>query len=250
MIMTNKISLFLGAITGVLILALVAGMVSLVTTPRAQAQGAGVTGMRQITVVGNGEITGVPDTATVEIGVETQAPTTSEALAQNNTQVSAVIDRLTQLGIAENDVQTRNFNMYARYDDEGRDVVGYTVSNTVLVTIRDLDQAGSLLDEVVQVGANRIYGITFRVDDPSDLLSQARDQALANAREKAAQMAQVSGAALGEVLVITENIGSPPPMPIHMIRDMAVQESAQAQVPVQAGEQSFSASVQVTFALR
>jgi hypothetical protein len=191
---------------------------------------------------------GTPDTARVEIGVETSAPTTSEAIAQNNTQVAAVIDKLTGLGVAEDDMQTRNFNMHARYDEKGQQVVGYNVSNTVTVTIRNLEQAGTLLDSVVQVGANRIYGINFSVDDPSALLEQARNEAIANARAKAEQLAQQSGASVGEVLVITENIGAQPPMPVTG-RGGAMEE-AQSSVPVQAGTQEFSAGVQVTFALR
>jgi hypothetical protein len=123
------------------------------------------------------------------------------------------------------------------------------VSNTVTVTIRNLDQAGTLLDEVVQVGANRIYGINFRVDEPDDLISQARDEAIAQAREKAEQLAQQSGASVGEVLVITENIGEQPPIPRGYGGAMPAAEQAASDVPVQGGEQSFSASVQVTFAL-
>lgn len=247
---TNRSALFLGALAGVILIALVAGITSLVMGSPVQAQSAGVTNMRQVTVVGTGEISGTPDTARVEIGVEVTAATTSEAISQNNAQVAAVINKLKELGIADADIQTSNFNMYANYDENGREIVGYNVSNMVSVTIRNLEQAGTLLDQVVQVGANRIYGVTFSVDDPTALIAQSRDRAIENARAKAEQMAQLSGASLGEVLVITENLGSEPiPMPYGKGGGMPAAEQA-ASVPVQAGEQSFMANVQVTYELR
>ncbi|NJK80876.1 MAG: SIMPL domain-containing protein [Chloroflexaceae bacterium] len=248
--MSNRLTVFMATLTGVLLIALVVGVTTLLVGRPVQAQTTGVTGMRQITVVGSGDIAAAPDTVQVEIGVETLAPTTAEAIAQNNTQTQAVIERLTALGIERRDIQTRNFNMYAQYGEDGREITGYNVSNIVSVVIRDLEQAGTLLDEVVQVGANRIYGITFRVDDPSALLEQARDEAIQDARAKAERLAQASGAGLGQVLVITENIGAAPPMPMAFGRGGAVAEDMAASVPVEAGEQSFTASVQVTFELR
>lgn len=248
--MSQRMTVFFGALSGVLLLALVAGVTSIVMSRPVQAQSAGVPGMRQVTVVGRGEVSGTPDTAQVRIGVETNAPTTQEALEENNQQVQAIIDRAKNMGIDESDIQTSEFNMYARHDNQGQEIIGYNVSNTVTVTIRNIEQAGTLLNEVVQLGANRIYGISFRVDDPDTLISQARDEAVAQAREKAEQLAQQSGASVGEVLVITENIGEQPPIPRGYGGGLPAQEQAAADVPVQGGEQTFNASVQVTFALQ
>lgn len=246
--MTRSTQTILGALGGaLLIILLVLAAISggLLTRP-AQAQPAGVTGMRHVTVVGNGEVQGRPDTAHVQIGVETSAATTQEALAQNNAQVAALIARLQELGVAENDIQTSGFNIYPTYTENGREVTGYTVSNTVAVTIRDLAATGELLDQVVEVGANRVYGISFSVADPSELMAQARTAALADAQARAGQLAQGVNATVGQVLIITENIGAAPPMP------MPAMERAQGAgaVPVQPGEQTFNAQVQVTFELR
>lgn len=243
---SNRINLLLGALAGMLLLALTIALTSMFMSRPALAQ-ANPIAARQITVVGTGTSRARPDTAQVQIGVETTAPTTTAALEQNSAQVNAVVARLKELGIAETDIQTSNFNMYATYDENGREVTGYTVSNMVSVTIRNLAQAGTLLDEVVQVGANRIYGISFNVDQPDALMEQARNEAIADARVKAEQMAQVSGTTLGEVLVITENIGATPPIPF---MGGAAAEKAAADVPVQGGEQVFNASIQVTFALQ
>jgi hypothetical protein len=245
--MSDQKGLFISAAIGAVVAALVFALIGLLSGGPAQAQTTGVTGMRQITVIGQGEVQGKPDTANVQIGVETSAPTTNAALSQNNMQVTTIISRLMELGIAEADIQTSNFNIHPAYDDNGREITGYNVSNNVSVTIRNLEQAGTLLDEVVQVGANRIYGINFSVADPSMLLEQARIQAIANARSRAEAMAQANGLSVGEVLIISENIGSAPPMPMGRGGMPAAEQAAS--VPVQAGEQVFNASVQVTFAL-
>ena len=249
--MAQRIITTIGIVAAVLVLAVLAGIVGVLYARPATAQtSVGVPGMRQVTVVGHGEAKGRPDTATVQIGVETEAPTAQEALAQNTQQAQAIIAKLKELGVADQDLQTSNFNIYPVYSGpENRQLSGYHVSNSVVVTIRNLDQAGTLLDQVVQAGANSIYGVSFSVEDPKALREQARAAAIEDAKAHAAQLAQVAGASLGEVLVITENIGSQPPVPLAMAARDAVAEAG-APVPVQPGEQTFSADVQVTFELR
>jgi uncharacterized protein YggE len=204
--------------------------------------------MRQVTVVGHGEVKGAPDTATVQIGVETEAATAKDAQAQNSAQAQAVQDQLTKLGVDAKDLQTSNFSINPTYGTDGRQVTGYRVSNMVTVKIRQLDQAGTLLDQVVQAGANSVYGVSFSVENPEALLDQARKAAIENAKARATQLAGASGSAIGDVLVISENVGAQPiPMPM-----LARAEGAQADqaAPVQPGEQSFNVDVQVTFGLR
>ncbi|HMQ32958.1 MAG TPA: SIMPL domain-containing protein [Chloroflexaceae bacterium] len=251
--METRTATLLGALGGaLLVIALAAGAFAggaLTRPSAAQAQGAGVPGMRQVTVVGTGEARVAPDMATVQIGVETTAPTTGEALAQNTAQAQAIIERIRQLGVAERDVQTSGFNIHATYDNEGRNVTGYTVSNTVSVTIRDLAQAGELLDQVVEAGANRVYGVSFGLSDPKAAQAQARDAAVADARARADQLAQAGGAGVGMVLVISENIGGAQPGPMPMM-DARAEAAAGAPVPVQAGEQVVTAQVQITYELR
>jgi uncharacterized protein YggE len=238
----------LGVVAVVLLLAVLAGVVGLIYARPVTAQtSAGVNGMRQVTVVGHGEVKGTPDTATVQIGVETEAGTSQEALAQNNTQAQAIIQKLKDLGVADKDIQTSSLNIFPNYGNDGRQVSGYRVSNIVSVKIRDLDKAGALLDQVVQAGANSLYGVSFSVENPDSLLEQARKAALDSARAHAAQLAGAAGASVGQVLVINENLGAQSPIPLPMARAEAAQ--ADSSVPVQPGEQSFTVDVQVTFAL-
>ncbi|HEX5689656.1 MAG TPA: SIMPL domain-containing protein [Roseiflexaceae bacterium] len=247
--MTRRIGMIIGGVAALLLLAILVGVVGLLYARPATAQtNVGVPGMRQVTVVGEGEVKGTPDTATVQIGVETEGATAKDALAANTTQAQALQAKLKELGVAEKDIKTSNFSVYPTYGADGRQISGYHVTNSVSVTVRDLGAAGSLLDQVVQAGANSINGVTFSVDDPKALLNQAREQAMQDAKAQAETLAKAGGAAVGDVLIISENIGSQPPMPLMMAAPAAADQSKA--VPVQAGEQSFTVQVQVTFGLR
>ncbi len=216
--------------------------------PRTIAAATTATPLRQITVVGQGKTVAVPDTAVVQLGVQTLADTAREALTQNNAAAEALLAKLRDLGVAERDIQTSNVNIWPQYDRDGTRVTGYQVSNTVTVKIRNIEQTGALLDQVVDAGANNISGISFTIDDPSALEQQARDQALRDARARAEAMAQATGAGVGEILYITETIGMQPPVPLFEAE--GGQAAADARVPIEPGEQTVTAQVQVTFELR
>lgn len=239
-------------ILAALVIALVLGAATLgavlarpATTQAAQTTGNGI--VRQITVVGNGEVKITPDQATVQIGVQTEGATSSDAMTANNTQMAALIEQLKQLGIAEKDIQTSNFAISPTYGTDGRAVTGYQVNNMVTVTIRKIAQTGELLDKVVKAGANNVWGISFGIGDPTTLQSAARDAAIADARTRAEAMAKAAQGSVGQVLTITENVGSVP-QPV-MMRAEAQADTANA-VPIATGEQTVSAQVQITFELR
>jgi uncharacterized protein len=234
-----------GVIAALIIGAAALGAVLARPTPIAAAQGTGT--VRHITVVGTGEAKGAPDLASVQIGVVSEAATVREALKQNNAQVQALHNKLTELGIAAKDMQTSNFTINATYSENGRTITGYQVSNNVAVTIRDVEQTGDLLDQVVAAGANQVYGISFGIEDPKALQEQARNAAIADAQAQAQSMAQAVGGTVGQVISVSESIGAPP-IPL-MERAMAADQAAGA-APIQPGEQTVSAQVQITYELR
>ncbi len=214
-------------------------------TQAAQTVGGSV--VRQITVIGTGEAKGTPDQATVQLGVQSQAPTSSAALADNNTKMEALIAKLKELGIADKDIQTSNFSISPTYGNDGQAVTGYQVNNSASVTIRNIATTGTLLDSVVAAGSNSIYGISFGIGDPKSLQGEARNAAITNAKAQADAMAQAAGGSVGQILSITESIGSvPQPM---MMQSEAMMADAKA-VPISQGEQSVSAQVQITYELR
>jgi uncharacterized protein YggE len=240
----------LAAAFGLATLAVAVGaLIAVWSRPQSIVAATSTSPVRQITVVGKGEAKAAPDTASVQLGVQNEAETARQALTDNNTQMQAMIAKIKELGVADKDIQTSNINIYPRYDDKGRDVLGYQVNNTVTVTIRNISQTGELLDKVVDAGANSVMGITFMIDQPSKLEQTAREAAINDARARAEAMAQTSNSALGQVLSITENIGASPP-PVYPMAAERAMAADTAMVPVQSGEQTINAQVQITFELR
>lgn len=245
--MNGRFSTLVAAVALVALVIATGALVALLIRPQTIAAATSGTPVRQITVVGAGDAKGTPDTATVQLGVQTEAATSREALTANNTQMQALIAKLKEQGIADKDLQTSNVSIYPRYDNDGRNITGYQVSNMLTVTIRNVSQTGDLLDKVVDAGANNISGVSFSIADPAALEQTARDAAIANARARAEAMAKAIGGTVGQVLSITENIGSQPPVPMMERAQMA--DSA-GSVPIQTGEQTINAQVQVTFELQ
>lgn len=165
-----------------------------------------------ITVVGEGKVTLEPDIARVTIGVETVTNTVKDASDQNRAAVESVLAALAEQGIAEEDLQTSGFSIYAeRFGPEGplpEGDVRYRVSNNVMVTIRQLDSVGTILDAAIEAGANNIYGVEFALDDPSVAEADARASAIKDAQEKAAELAGLTGLTLGQVVSVSEVIGA------------------------------------------
>lgn len=211
-----------------------------------------------ISVSGVGRVSAVPDLAEISVGVQTLRPTAQAALSANTELMTALMTTLEQAGIAKKDIQTSNLSVSPQFsqprpprpgmpqqaDHEPPQIVGYQVSNTVTLTIRQIDKLGAMLDAVVKAGANQIYGIQFKVDKPEALLDQARTAAVADARRKAELLAKEAGVVLGPVRQISESSsGGPQPM----FRGRAMAMAASADVPISAGEQELTSSVSVLF---
>ncbi len=207
--------------------------------------------LRDITVVGNGTVSLKPDIATINVGAEARANTASEAKAEVDVQMEAIATALQEAGVAEKDIQTSHYSIH--YEQESMSMMraepvpesqgGYRVSNMVQVTVRDVDKAGDVLDAVVQAGANQVYGVTFTVADESTWQSEARAKAMADARSRAHELAGLAEVELGEVLSVSEIVGS---MPIPM---MAFERGIGGG-GIAPGELELGTQIQVTFAIR
>ena len=204
--------------------------------------------VRRVTVIGRGEAKAEPDVVGVRLGVQTDAGTAREALAENNARMRSLVARLRELGVAEKDVRTSHVGIWPRHDHMGRAARGYHASNSLTVTIRDADRTGEMLDRVVDAGANEISGVSSGIEDTAPLEEAAFSRAIANARERAELAARAAGATLGPVLNITEEIGA---RPYPEERGMASFAAAASEVvPFHPDEEKIQARVQVTFELK
>lgn len=167
---------------------------------------------RTITVIGEGSVKIQPDVARANIGVETFGATVKVATSQAATTMDAVLAALKKQGIAEKDIQTTGYGVWAERnsgpDGNVSDKVIYHVNNNVSVTIRDLTKVGAVLDSAIEAGANSIYGVSFSIAEPRELEAEARSKAIANALAKAKELAQLSGVQVGDVVSVSEVIGA------------------------------------------
>jgi uncharacterized protein YggE len=216
--------------------------------PQATA-GAAELPTRTITVVGQGKASGTPDVARATVGIEVFAPTVAEAARQSGEKMAAIIAELKKLGITDKDIQTSSYsiNPERNYDKGGPgEVTGYRVSNMVQVTIRDLNKVGAVLDQVAEAGANSVYGVYFGFDDPAKLETEARAKAVEDAQARADDLAKLNGVQRGDVLTVSEVIGSGS-VPIVA---RAAEMGGGGGTPIQPGELEVPVQVQVTYAMR
>lgn len=204
---------------------------------------------RTITVSGMGTATGTPDTADVWIGVQSQATTANEALDGANESAATLLEVLKGAGIDEADIQTTGISLYPTYDNDGRRIVSYVASNDLSVTVRDLDRLGGVLDAATGLVGDdiRIGGISLYVDDTEALESEARTDAITDARRSADEYAAAAGVEVGQVLSISEV--TTPVVPITYGYDYAAAEGGRApdEVPIAAGSQEYSLTVTVVY---
>lgn len=200
-----------------------------------------------ISVTGEADISVPPDLAQIDGGVSSDAKTAREASEANNAAMGKVLLALKAAGIEEKDVQTSRLSLQPQYAPNRSGpspVVGYRASNRVTVRVRDVAKVAGMIDTLVGAGANEIGGINFVVSQPSKLLDEAREKAVADARSKAEIFARAAGVTLGAPLSISEE-GSPGPTPF---RKMAGGMAASA--PVAQGEETLSVTVSVSWAIK
>jgi len=192
-----------------------------------------------------------PDLVTIGAGVSTQAQTAVEALRQNSQQMRSVIDRITALGVDDEDIQTTGINLNARYDydrENQRQVFrGYEVSNRVSVKLREVDETGEVLDALVQAGATDLSGPSFSIEDDEAAKDVARERAIERAQRRAEAYARMAGYDGVRVLSISETLRGDGPRPITVTASrMAMDEAAQS-APVQPGRVSTGVSIELKY---
>ncbi|HWX07539.1 MAG TPA: SIMPL domain-containing protein [Bradyrhizobium sp.] len=202
-----------------------------------------------ITVSGEATVSVAPDQAQIEAGVASEAKTAREASEANNAAMSKVLLALKGAGIAEKDYQTSRLSLQPQYAPNRSGpspVVGYRASNRVTVRVRDVARLASVIDVVVNAGANDIGGINFMVSNASKLLDEARERAVADARRKAEIYARAAGVTLAAPLSISEE-GAPGPV---LYRAKVASAGMAVSAPVAQGEETLQVNVSVSWAIK
>jgi uncharacterized protein YggE len=198
---------------------------------------------RTITVTGSGSTNAVPDRASFQFGVDTQADTAKDALARNASAAAAVIAALKAAGVDSADLQTVGVSLSTRTTPDGNTIVGYTASNSVSATV-SLAKAGGLVDAAVAAGAGSVSGPSLDTSDHDALYRKALEQAVADAQAKAQVLATAAGLQLGAVQTMQEGAAA---QPLRYASPTAF--GAAASTPIEPGTQEIDATVTVTYAV-
>jgi len=210
-----------------------------------------------IWVSGTGKVTVTPDIATLQLGIEAQEASVSEAQAKASEAMDKVMTALTSNGVAEkDDVQTQYFRIRqrTRWDEAQQQevVIGYRVTNQVVAKIRDMDKVSTIIDAVVAAGGDytRINNLSFSIDDPSAYYDEAREKAMADAKDKAEQIASLAGMKLGDPTYISEGIVTPVSRGAVYGLNAPMPAPAPAPAPsISPGEIEISVNIQIAYSI-
>lgn len=234
-----------------LLVALTALLVSACSTSVPGAQSSGDLLRDTITVSGYGEANGVPDLATIHLGVNVLDADVNDAIGQSNTTIDDITQALIAIGVLEKDIRTTNFNVWPedRFDPETGFPSGdrqFRVESTLQVEVRGIENVGEVIQTALDAGANNVYGLNFSIEDPSALVSEARSAAIEDAKVRAAEIADELDVQLGEAIIIAESSGGAAPI----IRSLAsVEMAVGGGPPISPGESTVSAQISITFAI-
>jgi uncharacterized protein YggE len=207
----------------------------------------GTTTRSTITVTGSGTVQGTPDTINFQIGVSTVDQTATVALTENDNKVRALEAALLKNGVTKKEMQTSGLNIYDNTNNQGT-VTGFTVQDTLNVTMHKVQLAGAAIDAAARAVGNGVQldGVSFTITNDSSLLRAARIRAMDNAHLAAGQLSKAGDAHITGIVKITDNenqssgVYYPP---------LAFGTSLKASVPIQTGSQPINVQVTVVYSL-
>lgn len=206
----------------------------------------------ELSVVGEGKVDVVPDTAYVEAGISViEAKTVAEVQKSIDTANNKIIAAMQKLGIDKKDVKTSNYSINPNYSYENNKngITGYNGNANITIKVKNIQQVSQVITEATAAGANQIQGARFSIENPAKYREEARSKAIANAKEQAQKLANTLGIKLGKVTNIIESSGdSGTPL---MYDKMAVGlGGASANPQIEPGSQEISSVVTLYFEKR
>ena len=222
----------------------------------------GVPATDTIVVNGSGQAALPPDVARVSFTVQNVAATVAAAQAKTTTQANAAIDFVKGQGISDKDVKTLSYDITPQYSYPNPcppgalcpayggtpKITGYQVSETVQVTVRDLQSVGGLLSGLGKLSVQNVSGPDFALDDPAAGYDAARADAISKAKIQADLLSKQLGVRLGKIVSFSESSGATYPVAYGMGAGMMAAKAATPNVPT--GENTYNASVSITYEIR
>lgn len=163
-----------------------------------------------ITISGQGKVYAKPDIGIVNLSVVTEGSQIKAVQKENAAKMNKIIEFLKGFGIEEKDIKTTNYNLYPRYNYEGRkipQIIGYEITQTLEVKVRNLETVGDILERSVENGINQVNSLRFWVDDDKALKDEARILAINDAKEKARKLSEQLGIRLDKIISYNDDNG-------------------------------------------
>ncbi len=258
--MTDQIKNLVGVMIIIVLLAVAYGVVSYVAS---YAKLVEPSSFRSFSVSAEGDEVAIPDIAEFTFSVVTEGGTDIASLQTENTEkVNTAIVFVKEMGVEHKDIKTQQYNLTPRYqtyscsrDNGGEpcpppEIVGYTVTQTVRVKVREFSIVGELLSGVIESGANTVSRLSFTIDDPTKIENVARAEAITKAQSKAKAIAKAGGFSVGRVLSIYES-GKPVPTYRDGLGGLGVAESTKSVIPtIEPGSEEVTVRVTITYEIR
>jgi hypothetical protein len=234
---------------------------------------------RSFSVTGDGKATAVPDIAEFSFQIIVEGNTDVASLQVKNTEAAnKAITFIKSKGVENKDIQTQYYNIeprYQTYDCQTKpiimiapdvrssagtsasaqvcppsSIVGYTVTQSINVKMRDFKKIGDIMSGVVENGANQVGSLSFTIDDASKVQDEARAKAIAKAKAKAEAMASAGGFRMGRLLNIQE--GGYTPYATYKsydssARTLGMTESAAPSPSIEPGSQDVTVNVTLQY---
>ncbi|MDP2789356.1 MAG: SIMPL domain-containing protein [bacterium] len=229
---------------------------------------AGGVDVNVITLSGHGEVSAVPDLATVYFTIQKEAKSVKEAQDAVAVVEAQALESLKTNSIEEKDIKASNASFSPVYEYQygkfmpcnefgcppsrpGKNVItGYQASESITVKVRNTDSVGKVMQDLGTLGVSDLNGPNFTIDDETALQAQARKMAINEAKAKAKVLAQDLGVRLGRIVTFNEG-GNYYPTPMMYGKAISIDsalESAPAQIPK--GENTISSDVTITYEIR
>jgi len=179
--------------------------------------------------------------------------TVAQAREDAATSMTAITNAVKADGVADKDIQTEQLNISPEYDysNNRQTLKGFRVTNTVTVKVRQIDDTSKVVDDAVAAGGNdtQIQGVMFTIDNPDDLKTQARKQAVDDAKNKAQTLASASGVSVGQAIDIAES-GAVQPIPFAADAVKSAAGAAAPSTPIEPGQVDVTVDVTITWGIQ
>lgn len=204
---------------------------------------------KTMSVSGQAKVSASPDIAYITLGVITENLDAKTAQKANATAMDKVITAIKASGVKNEDIKTVNYSIYPKYDYSQNTgistIVGYSVNNSVSVTVRDLEKTGNIIDAAADSGVNVSSSISFDLSNYEKYYNDALKNAVLAAKRKAGTMSEALGVTLKAPISVSEG-GGYSPLRNYVSYDMKA-ESAGAATPIQAGSLEITANVSIVY---